>query len=442
MPALKILLAQFIRWRRILHAPEVCLSVCLSPSPPPDASAGHEAQTGRQSAWKRVGIPVLAAVLIVAVLVATTFLIKAAVESHYFFCGSSFQFVSRQLRCDGQADCAGGEDEARCVQRVPNTPGLGVRLSRRNSSLQVQDRGTGAWAWACHDGFDNVLATAACGQMGYSRQCLSGFIVSLSCSICGNNHRSPRVVGGGPASIETWPWQASLQHKGQHACGGSFIGLQWVLTAAHCFRNHQEIDDWLVTGGSETLSATHRIPVEKVFVVDIKHLFPKDEDIALVKLQNPLDVTESMKPICLPFFDEELVPGTLLWVTGWGYTSQNGKLSKVLQQAAVELIDSSVCNAADAYRGEVTEKMLCAGRQQGKTDTCQGDSGGPLMYEQGKWHVVGLVSWGHGCGSPNTPGVYTKVQNYLDWIYTASEMLLLVVSDHSLKPSPSKRKVT
>lgn len=48
----------------------------------------------------------------------------------------------------------------------------------------------------------------------------------------------------------------------------------------------------------------------------------------------------------------------------------------------------------------------------------QGDSGGPLLYSSRHWQVVGIVSWGQGCGTPSSPGVYTSVRAYLNWIYT------------------------
>lgn len=46
-------------------------------------------------------------------------------------------------------------------------------------------------------------------------------------------------------------------------------------------------------------------------------------------------------------------------------------MSDTLLQASVQVIDSTRCNAEDAYEGEVTDEMLCAGTPQGGKDTCQ-----------------------------------------------------------------------
>lgn len=66
--------------------------------------------------------------------------------------------------------------------------------------------------------------------------------------------------------------------------------------------------------------------------------------------------------------------------------------------------------------------MLCAGDtrtggNQDVHDACQGDSGGPLVCMIDKrMTLLGIISWGLGCGQKDVPGIYTKVTNYLDWI--------------------------
>jgi len=47
----------------------------------------------------------------------------------------------------------------------------------------------------------------------------------------------------------------------------------------------------------------------------------------------------------------------------------------------------------------------------------QGDSGGPLVaFDQNRWLLVGVVSWGRGCGQNGHLGVYTNVLKYKEWI--------------------------
>ena len=62
------------------------------------------------------------------------------------------------------------------------------------------------------------------------------------------------------------------------------------------------------------------------------------------------------------------------------------------------------------------ESFICAGGEP-KQDTCQGDGGGPLacLNEATKqWELVGITSWGIGCGE-NIPAVYANVAWASDW---------------------------
>lgn len=59
-------------------------------------------------------------------------------------------------------------------------------------------------------------------------------------------------------------------------------------------------------------------------------------------------------------------------------------LPKVLQAAAVPLLDLETCRHDDVYGGRhqfILDSMLCAGSLEGGVDACGGDSGGPLACQ-------------------------------------------------------------
>lgn len=68
----------------------------------------------------------------------------------------------------------------------------------------------------------------------------------------------------------------------------------------------------------------------------------------------------------------------------------------------------------------VTDSLLCAGELSGGKDTCQGDSGGPLQIVLKKpycmYSLIGITSFGKFCGFPNSPAIYTRVSQYVNWI--------------------------
>ena len=69
--------------------------------------------------------------------------------------------------------------------------------------------------------------------------------------------------------------------------------------------------------------------------------------------------------------------------------------------------------------------MMCAGLPEGGKDACGGDSGGPLLVKRNEdptWYQIGIVSHGYGCGLPDSPGIYTIVADYLDWIVDHSDL--------------------
>nr|XP_037841351.1 chymotrypsin-C [Chlorocebus sabaeus] len=255
---------------------------------------------------------------------------------------------------------------------------------------------------------------------------------------------SARVVGGETAQPHSWPWQISLQYlennRWWHTCGGTLIASNFVLTAAHCISNNRI---YRVALGKHNLEVEDEegslfVGVDTIYVHKNWSYDLAINDIALIKLAEHVELSDTIQVACLPEKDSLLPNDYPCYVTGWGRLWTNGPIADELQQGLQRVVDHATCSRIDWWGFRVRKTMVCAGGD-GVISACNGDSGGPLncQLENGSWEVFGIVSFGssQGCNTRKKPVVYTRVSAYIDWINEVGATSTAVPAPVS--PSPS-----
>nr|XP_060643391.1 transmembrane protease serine 5 [Anolis sagrei ordinatus] len=338
------------------------------------------------------------------------------------------------------------------------------RINQGNFLLEGQVEGLPDRLLLCHENWDLSLGILICRQLGHfqlthhkgvnltdvkvgitqeflevspnwkenanerwqiRRRCSSGRIVALKCSECGM--KMPETTGRKDLPLGHQPWQVGLHLNGKRVCGGALLSHRWIVSAAHCMDSPPNISNWVALVG---LGLPARSKEEAGQAMDKIILHPSynpvnhDYDLAMLKLKEPLSLSDAIRAVCLPRYHQDVSNGSTCWISGQVYPRQENStvpIAEMWVEMPVVLQSPKDCNGSCGDAGKITPRMLCAHYLDGTIGACKGESGGALVCQHERMHLVGVGIQDDGCKQTNRPGLYTKVVSLLDWIHRIME---------------------
>ena len=153
--------------------------------------------------------------------------------------------------------------------------------------------------------------------------------------------------------------QVGLVHPGEKVpwCGGALVSKQHVLTAAHCTRGHLPATIEVLVGEHDTSDAeSDRRSVSNITEHPDYNHTTADMDVSILTLTDPLNISTTAAPICLPASNESLYINQTATVVGWGDTSHEGTPSSILQEVNVTTMANAQCR--DSYGSEIQKYVI------------------------------------------------------------------------------------
>ncbi|KAM3962087.1 trypsin, alkaline A [Aphomia sociella] len=244
------------------------------------------------------------------------------------------------------------------------------------------------------------------------------------------------IAGGQPASINEYPYAASLLYNRtgtfEQACGGIVLTPTSLLSAASCFYTDNVIhrpEEWQATVGSSYAASGDVHLIRLITVHPDFQLTTMDNNIAILRTISTIELIPGVVEVAhIAGGAFTIAPRTRIGAIGWG-VAEDTNSTGYLHHVSTFVVEQDICEVRYADLDfSVTNNMICVGwLDVGVHGQCsEGGAGSPIVFNGG---IVGIHSWTEGCATLRYPSLNTRLSPYWRWI--------VAVANENLTPSES-----
>ncbi|XP_068629335.1 atrial natriuretic peptide-converting enzyme [Battus philenor] len=205
-----------------------------------------------------------------------------------------------------------------------------------------------------------------------------------------------------------WPWHAALLRANVHVCDAALLHYNWLVTTASCFQGQPKAE-WTARFGTVRIQSTTPWQQERR-IVGLVRSPVEGSMLALVRLEEPVDMTDFVRPACIP--DTKLDNQSICNTLGWTRNRDQ------LQRIHITATSMQTCENVSI----ATANGICAEPLYDQDDCDEEEYAGSSMMcfneKSKKWVLAGVSGWRIACSKIGLgrPRIYDSISSHVDWI--------------------------